>query len=48
MATFHHHLRDGSEAPISGRRNLGTMALVDACYRSAASGQAVDVARVDD
>jgi predicted dehydrogenase len=48
MATFLQHLRDGTEAPISGRRNLGTMALVDACYRSAASGAAVEVARVVD
>jgi predicted dehydrogenase len=47
MASFLEALAGGGEAPTSGRRNLGTMALVDACYRSAASGQAVEVARID-
>jgi predicted dehydrogenase len=46
MAGFLEALASKREAATSGRRNLGTMALVDACYRSAASGQAVDVADV--
>ena len=46
MASFLEALKSGVEPPTSGRRNLGTMALVDACYRSAASGQAVEVANV--
>lgn len=44
MAGLLEALAANREAPTSGRRNLGTMALVDACYRSAASGQAVEVA----
>jgi predicted dehydrogenase len=47
MASFLEAVEQGREAPTSGRRNLGTMALVDACYRSAESGQAVDVPLVD-
>jgi predicted dehydrogenase len=43
MASFLEAIERGVEPPTSGRRNLGTMALVDACYRSAASGEAVDV-----
>jgi len=47
MASFLEAVEQGHEAPTSGRHNLGTMALVDACYRSAESGQAVDVPLVD-
>jgi len=47
MASFLEAVEAGTEPPTSGRRNLGTMALVDACYRSAASGEAVDVPLVD-
>jgi predicted dehydrogenase len=47
MASFLEAVETGTEAPSSGRRNLGTMALIDACYRSAQSGQAVDVPLVD-
>jgi predicted dehydrogenase len=47
MASFLEAVEAGTEAPTSGRRNLGTMALVDACYRSAESGEAVDVPLVD-
>jgi len=47
MAGFLDAVARGVEPPTSGRRNLGTMALVDACYRSAQSRQAVDVAAVD-
>jgi predicted dehydrogenase len=34
-------VEDGAEPEISGRDNLRTMALVEACYRSAAEGRAV-------
>lgn len=34
-------LESGSEPEISGADNLKTFALVEACYASAASGQAV-------
>jgi predicted dehydrogenase len=47
-ATFAHSMRlllqaitEGVEPVISGRDNLGTMALLDGAYRSAASGQVV-------
>lgn len=36
-------LETGSEAEISGRENLGTMALVEACYRSVAEHRAVEI-----
>ena len=39
-------LEDGKEPPISGRANLGTMALVDACYRSAKEHRAVEIAEI--
>lgn len=45
MADFLQAVESGAEPSVSGRRNLGTMALVDACYRSAESRAAVDVAR---
>ena len=41
-------LEDGSEPEISGRDNLLTMALVEACYRSAEEHRAVDIAEVTD
>ncbi len=39
-------LEDGSQPSLSGRDNLRTMALVDACYRSAAEHRAVEVEEV--
>ena len=41
MARLMGAVRDGGEPAISGRDNLRTMALVEACYRSAAEGRAV-------
>jgi predicted dehydrogenase len=41
MGDFLEAVEKGREPSVSGRRNLGTMALVDACYRSAAAKQAV-------
>jgi predicted dehydrogenase len=43
MGDFLDAVEKGREPSVSGRRNLGTMALVDACYRSAAAKQAVAV-----
>jgi predicted dehydrogenase len=40
-------LESGSQPQISGRDNLGTMALVDACYRSAREHRAVELAEFD-
>ena len=39
-------LEDGTEPPMSGRDNLETMALVDACYRSLAEHRAVEVSEI--
>jgi predicted dehydrogenase len=39
-------LEDGAEPEISGRDNLRTMALVDACYRSVAEHRAVEIAEI--
>lgn len=39
-------LETGSEPEISGRDNLGTMALVEACYRSAAEHRAVELTEI--
>jgi predicted dehydrogenase len=39
-------LEEGREPPINGRDNLKTMALVDACYRSAREHRAVALAEV--
>jgi predicted dehydrogenase len=39
-------LERGEQPPISGRDNLHTMALVDACYRSAAEHRAVEPAEI--
>jgi predicted dehydrogenase len=39
-------LEENAEPEISGRDNLGTMALVDACYLSAEQHRAVDVAEI--
>lgn len=36
-------LETGSEPEISGKENLGTMALVEACYRSAEEHRAVEI-----
>ena len=36
-------LEDGGEPSLNGRDNLGTMALVEACYRSAREHRAVDL-----
>jgi len=46
MGDFLSALAEGREPQISGRRNLGTMALVEACYRSAERGQVVTLASV--
>ena len=40
-------LEEGREPPISGRDNLKTMALVDACYVSAKEHRAVDIAEIE-
>ena len=42
MAELLTALESGCEPDLSGRRNLGTMALVDACYRSAHEHRAVE------
>jgi predicted dehydrogenase len=39
-------LEERSEPEISGRDNLGTMALVDACYQSAREHRAVNLAEI--
>lgn len=39
-------LRSGREPSTSGRDNIGTMALVEAVYRSAASGQTIEMSTV--
>ncbi len=39
-------LRTGREPSTSGRDNIGTMALVEAAYASAASGQSVEMSQV--
>lgn len=39
-------LEDGTDPEISGQDNLGTMALVDACYRSAKEHRAVELAEI--
>jgi predicted dehydrogenase len=39
-------IQEGTEPEISGRDNLGTMALVDACYRSVAEHRAVALQEV--
>ncbi|HET6880192.1 MAG TPA: gfo/Idh/MocA family oxidoreductase, partial [Pirellulales bacterium] len=39
-------LEDHREPEISGRDNLQTMALVEACYRSAAEHRAVTVSEI--
>jgi predicted dehydrogenase len=39
-------LEDGSEPAISGRDNLNTMALVDACYRSVEEHRAVSLTEI--
>lgn len=39
-------LETGSEPSMSGRDNLQTMALVDACYRSAAEHRAVELSEI--
>ena len=46
MAELLSALEAGREAVISGRDNLHTMALVDACYRSAAEHRAVSPAEI--
>jgi hypothetical protein len=39
-------LEDGKQPSLSGRDNLGTMALVEACYRSAAEHRAVELVEI--
>lgn len=46
MASLLCALEDGTEPEISGRDNLGTMALVDACYRSAHEHRAVELSEI--
>jgi predicted dehydrogenase len=46
MASLLVALEQGTEPEISGRDNLGTMALVDAAYRSAKERRAVELAEV--
>jgi predicted dehydrogenase len=40
-------LEDGTEPEISGRDNLKTMALVEACYVSAREHRAVEIAEIE-
>jgi predicted dehydrogenase len=47
MGDFLEAIEQRREPSVSGRRNLGTMALIDACYRSAEARQAVEVERFD-
>ncbi len=46
MGQLMHAIQEETEPEISGRDNLRTMALVDACYRSMAEHRAVDVREV--
>lgn len=39
-------LETNSEPEISGRENLGTMALVEACYRSVAEHRAIEISEI--
>jgi predicted dehydrogenase len=39
-------LETGTEPEISGRDNLGTMALVEACYQSACEHRAIEIAEI--
>jgi predicted dehydrogenase len=39
-------LTDGSEPAVSGRDNLKTMALVDACYRSLEEHRPVEIEEI--
>ena len=41
-------LENGTEPALSGRDNLNTMALVDACYKSAREHRAVELAEIID
>jgi predicted dehydrogenase len=41
-------LEDKAEPEISGRENLGTMALVDAAYRSSLEHRSVPLAEITD
>ena len=43
MAALLDWVETGDEAMISGRDNLGTMAIMDGAYRSAAEGRRVDL-----
>jgi hypothetical protein len=40
-------LESGTEPEINGRDNLGTMALVEACYRSTQEHRAVEIAEIE-
>ena len=44
MGEFLRALEEGRECTVSGRRNVGTLRLVDACYRSARTGEVVTLA----
>jgi predicted dehydrogenase len=46
MADLLHALENGHEPNLSGRDNLRTMALIDACYRSAQEHRAVELAEI--
>lgn len=46
MAQLMRAVQEGSEPEISGRDNLKTMALVDACYASVEQGRAVAIAEM--
>lgn len=43
---FYEYVVHGHEPPISGRHNLGTMRLVDACIRSAQTHETVELPRL--
>ena len=50
MAAIQQHwvecLRAGREPATSGRDNLGTLALVEAAYRSAGTGRTIELAEL--
>ena len=46
MAQLMCAVEDNREPEISGRDNLQTMALVDACYRSAKEHRAIEIAEM--
>ena len=46
MAQLMRAIQEGSEPEIGGRDNLGTMALIDACYQSIEDHRGVAIAEM--